>query len=126
MRGEYIDLADKYATLYYMSLAEQRCIPCEGGIEPLTSDEARELLRDTPEWLLAEDAKSISREYAFKDFLAAMQYVGYVADLAEFEGHHPDMHISYNKLRLELTTHAINGLSNNDFILAAKINTLPV
>jgi 4a-hydroxytetrahydrobiopterin dehydratase len=108
------------------SLNEQRCIPCEGGASPLTRDEAEKLLLETPEWSLSDDGMSISREFSFKDFLAAMQFVGYVADLSEFEGHHPDIHISYNRVRLDLTTYAINGLSKNDFILATKINTLPL
>lgn len=107
-------------------LAEQQCVPCEGGAVPLTKKEAEALLSNTPDWALSEDGMYISREFSFKDFLAAMQFVGYVADLAEFEGHHPDINVSYNKVRLELTTHAINGLSQNDFILAAKINALPL
>ena len=107
-------------------LTDQACVPCEGGVAPLTRTEAQKLLSKAPEWILSDDGTSISREFTFKDFLAAMQFVGYVADLAEFEGHHPDIHISYNKVRLELTTHAIKGLSKNDFILATKINTLPV
>jgi 4a-hydroxytetrahydrobiopterin dehydratase len=107
------------------SLSDQRCIPCEGGATPLSGAEAHALLPEISEWEIAPDNKKLVRTCTFKDFLAAMSFVDQVADIAELEGHHPDMHISYNKVTLELTTHAIGGLSQNDFIVAAKINTLP-
>jgi 4a-hydroxytetrahydrobiopterin dehydratase len=75
-----------------------------------------------PVW--REEGESLIRDYAFKDFAGAMAFVNQVADLAEGEGHHPDIHISWNRVRLDLTTHAIKGLSENDFILAAKVNAL--
>ena len=79
-----------------------------------------------PGWTLAPDAKSISRHYGMKDFMAAVQLIGQIAEVAESEDHHPDLHLtSYRKLRIDLATHAIGGLSENDFILAAKIEALP-
>ena len=107
-------------------LVKRRCKPCEGGAKPMSPEKAREMLAEVPGWSLAEDAKSISRESILKDFVGALEFVNQVGDLAEFDDHHPDIHISYNRVRLELSTHAIKGLSENDFILAAKINTLPV
>lgn len=81
-------------------------------------------MQEVPVWKLSEDGKSISREFSFPTFIKAIGFVDQVADLAEFEGHHPDIHLSYTDLRLELSTHAISGLSENDFILAAKIENL--
>ncbi len=85
---------------------------------------AETLLKETPNWVLATDAKKISREFQFKDFQEAMAFINKAAVLAENEGHHPDIHIFYNRVKLELSTHAVGGLSENDFILAAKINAL--
>jgi len=87
-------------------------------------EEAMKIAADVNHWTLAPDAKSISRDFEFKDFKGAMVFVNKVADLAESEGHHPDIHCWWNKVKLELSTHAVGGLSNNDFILASKINTL--
>lgn len=87
-------------------------------------DEALKLAAEVNHWTLADDAKSISREFLFKDFKEAMAFLNKVANLAESEGHHPDIHCWWNKVKLELSTHAVKGLSNNDFILASKINLL--
>lgn len=104
-------------------LLKKICVSCEGkGIRPYDLAKAEEYLVQVPGWILREDAKQISREYKFKDFIGAVNFVNKVAELAESEGHHPDIHISYNKVLLELSTHAIGGLSENDFILAAKID----
>lgn len=105
-------------------LTEQHCVPCEGGIPPLTRELAEPQLKDIPGWTLSDDAKSISREFTFKDFPEALAFINKVGALAESEGHHPDIHWWWNKVKLELSTHAINGLSSNDFILSAKINQL--
>lgn len=105
-------------------LTQQHCVPCEGGIAPLTKADAEETMKHVPEWILAEDGKTITRDFVFADFKAAMSFVNRVADIAEGEGHHPDMLIRWNKVRFDLSTHAIGGLSTNDFILAAKINAL--
>ncbi len=105
-----------------MALTEEKCVPCEGGEPPLGPDEARALSVQTPEWTVHE--KAIERQFTCKDFRAAIAFVNRVADVAEEEGHHPDIYIYYNKVRFELSTHKIGGLSRNDFILAAKIDRL--
>ncbi len=105
-------------------LYEQKCVPCEGGVPPMMRDDAMKLAAEVNGWTLSGDAKSISREFTFKDFTEALAWMNRVGVLAESEGHHPDIHWWWNKIKLELSTHAVNGLSNNDFILAAKINRL--
>jgi 4a-hydroxytetrahydrobiopterin dehydratase len=104
-----------------MGLAEQRCEACESG-EPLDLEQATALACETPEWTLKPNA--IERTIKFGNFREAMAFVNRIADLAEMQGHHPDLHISYNKVRIELSTHKIGGLSKNDFILAAKIDQI--
>lgn len=98
-------------------------MPCEGGVKPLSKADAEDYLDEISGWTLDEKAQKISKEFKFKDFIEAIDFVGRVADVAEEEGHHPDIHIFYNKVLLELSTHSIGGLSENDFILAAKIDT---
>jgi len=105
-----------------MALVEEKCKPCQGGEPTLSVAEAEGLGRQVPEWAIEDQA--IERHLKFKDFREAMEFVNKVADAAEEEGHHPDIHISWNKVRLRLTTHKIGGLSRNDFILAAKIDKL--
>ena len=107
-----------------MDLASKRCKPCEGGVKPFTEAQARFYHGQLSTWSLAPDSLSISLEFKFKDFKENMAFVGKVAELAEAEGHHPDMDIRWNKLKLTLSTHAVKGLSENDFILAAKIDQL--
>jgi len=107
------------------NLDKQHCVPCEGGIAPLTKADAEETMKHVPGWDLSGDGKTISRNFVFTDFKEAMIFVNKVADLADGEGHHPDISIMWNKVKLMLSTHAINGLSTNDFILAAKVNQLP-
>ena len=102
------------------TLTQKFCMACEAGTPPMPAAQAQTLLAEVPGWDLAD--QTLSRMFRFKDFKAAMAFVNQVADLAEAEGHHPDIHISWNRVRLELTTHAIKGLSENDFILAAKVN----
>ncbi len=109
-----------------MDLTSKKCTACEGGVEPFDDATAHVYAREVPKWSVAEDYKSISREFIFKDFVTAIDFVRDVADIAEGEGHHPDIHIFYNRVRLDLSTHSIKGLSENDFILAAKIDALPV
>lgn len=91
-------------------------------MRPMEREEAQDYVDESHGWTLDKDAKKISKEYKFKDFIGAINFVERVADLAEMEGHHPDIHVYYNKVVLELSTHAIGGLSENDFILAAKID----
>ena len=105
-----------------MDLTKKKCVPCEGGVEPMSEKEAKKYLEKVPNWNLV--GNKISRKLKFKDFKEAIKFVNKVAGIAEKEQHHPDINISYNKVELGLTTHAINGLSENDFIVAAKINKL--
>ncbi len=106
--------------------AKKKCVPCEGGVPVLTREQASEFLRDLKNWMLNADGKSISSEYRMKDFQAAVDFINCVAEVAEAEDHHPDIHLTgYRKLVIELSTHAIGGLSENDLILAAKIDQLP-
>jgi 4a-hydroxytetrahydrobiopterin dehydratase len=102
-------------------------VPCEGGISALTPEKVQDLLKDVPGWSLTADGKRIRRELKVKHFVAGMDFFRRVADLAEAEGHHPDLHLTdYKKVAIEIWTHAVGGLTENDFILAAKIDELPV
>ena len=103
-------------------LAEKPCVPCEGDIPPLGKTEVEKFLAQLAGWSL--NGKWITKEFSFKNFVVAMQFVNRVAEVAEGEGHHPDIHIHYNRVRFDIWTHAIGGLSENDFILAAKIDAL--
>ena len=104
-------------------LLKKKCVACEGkGMKPLNKEEAFSLMEQLEGWNIDEGFKIIFKEYKFKDFIGATNFVNKVAEIAEEEGHHPDIHIFYNKVVLELTTHAIKGLSGNDFIVAAKID----
>ncbi|MSU44816.1 4a-hydroxytetrahydrobiopterin dehydratase [Candidatus Nomurabacteria bacterium] len=104
-------------------LLKKKCISCEGkNIKPLNRVDAQDYLNEVQGWTLDEKAHKISKEFKFKDFIGAINFVERVADVAEMEGHHPDIHIHYNKVLLELSTHAISGLSENDFIVAAKVD----
>jgi 4a-hydroxytetrahydrobiopterin dehydratase len=108
-----------------MNLLDQKCVACEGGIEPLNKESAEALLLQIPEWKLSDDGKSISRKFTFKNFKEALDFVNKVGDIAESEGHHPDIHLTdYKHVEINLTTHAIGGLSNNDFVVAANIDTI--
>lgn len=105
-------------------LAGRTCKPCEGGVAPLPASAAKTLLQDVPGWELVE-GKAIRRTVKCKDFLDAVSLIQQIAPIAEAEDHHPDLHLTnYKTLTIELSTHAIGGLSENDFILAAKINQL--
>jgi len=106
-------------------LADRRCAPCEGGVAPLDADAARHSLALLdPAWRLGEDARHIARDYRFANFFRTMSFVNAVAHIANVEDHHPDVELGYNYCRLRYTTHAIHGLSENDFICAAKIDRL--
>ncbi len=106
-----------------MDLLKKKCIPCEKkGMKPLSRADAEDYVDESHGWTLDEKGLKISKEFKFADFIGAINFVERVADVAEMEGHHPDIHINYNKVLLELSTHAIGGLSENDFILAAKID----
>lgn len=105
-------------------LSKKKCIVCEGGAMPLELQEAERLLKEVPGWTLDKNARSIERKFGFKGFYATMSLVNAVAYIAQQEGHHPDLSVGYNYCNIRLSTHAINGLSENDFIVAAKINAL--
>lgn len=107
-----------------MELINKKCQACEGGVPPLTSREIKEFIAKVPGWDVDKDGKFISRNFAFKSFLPTISLLNAIAYLAQKEGHHPDMEVGYNYLRVKFTTHAINGLSENDFICAAKINAI--
>lgn len=107
-----------------MGLADKRCVPCEGGVIPLFRPRAEELLKEVPDWQLSADAKSISRKFTFRNFKEALVFVNKIGSIAEGENHHPDISFGWGKAIVELSTHAIGGLSENDYILAAKIDEL--
>ena len=107
-----------------MDLTKQKCAPYEGGHAPLTKVEAEILLKQVPGWKLSADGKSISKQYGFKNFKEALDFMNKVGEIAESEGHHPDIHLTnYRQVKIDLSTHAIKGLSQNDFILAAKVDS---
>ena len=104
-------------------LTQKKCVACEGFETPFVREEAEVLLKQVKDWKLSDDATSISKEFSFKDFAEALAFVNKVGALAEEEGHHPDIELGWGRVKVMLTTHAIKGLSENDFILAAKIDT---
>lgn len=105
-------------------LHEKHCQACEGGIMPLTSAEIAQLIQSLSHWKLSSDGKSITRHFDFKNFYQTMAFINAVAWVAHAEKHHPLMSIGYNYCEISYTTHAIQGLSENDFICAAKIDKL--
>ena len=108
-------------------LIGKKCKPCEGGVEPCTLPEANEQLGHLEGWYLTHDGQRIRKDWTVKHFMAAMDFFNKVAVIAEDDGHHPDLHVAgYRNVSIEVWTHAIGGLSENDFILAAKIDELPV
>lgn len=108
-------------------LAKKHCRPCEGGVPPISPEEARSLLTGLEGWELSQDGERIERRWTAKNFMAAIEFFDRLGALAEQEGHHPDLHLEgYRKVTVALSTHAIGGLSENDFILAAKINDVPI
>lgn len=107
------------------NLLNTKCVPCEGGIPPLIELKENKYLKEVKGWsIIREGIHRIKKEFYFEDFKEAMKFVNKVADLAEEEGHHPDIYIFYDEVVLELHTHAIKGLHLNDFVMAAKINAI--
>ena len=107
-----------------MDLAKKKCVPCEAGTPALKDREVNEFLKQISGWTLKDG--HLFKKFKFKNFIEAMKFLNSVADIAENEGHHPAFCVHYSKVEIEIWTHAINGLSENDFILAAKIdNILP-
>ena len=106
-------------------LASKKCVPCEGGIPPITPAQAQEYLKQlNPGWQITEDNKKITRKFKFKNFKTALDFVNKVGEIAESEGHHPDIKFGWGYAVVTSYTHAINGLFDNDFILAAKIDKI--
>ncbi len=106
-------------------LVEKRCRPCEGGVPPLSrADAERYLKKLEPSWSFSPDGTALERLYRFPDFHRTMAFVNAVAWIAHQEDHHPDLEVGYNRLKIRYQTHAIGGLSENDFICAAKIDRL--
>jgi len=105
-------------------LANQQCTPCEGGMPALSFDKSKEQLQQTPQWTLHPKATDIRRKFTFANFHRTMDFVNRIADLAHQENHHPDLEVSYGHCIVKYSTHAIKGLSINDFICAAKIDEL--
>ena len=108
-------------------LVHKKCTPCEGGTPPLTEAEVQTYLTELGEGWSVIDNKKIRKEFTFKDFKEALVFVNNVGEIAEAEGHHPDIHLTdYKHAAIELSTHATGGLSENDFIVAAKIDALEI
>lgn len=101
-----------------------RCVACEGGVPPLSRDEVNQYLSQVKQWQATTDGKMISKRFTFKNFYKTMAFVNAVAWIANQENHHPDMEVGYNYCSIKYTTHAIDGLSKNDFICAAKVDAL--
>jgi 4a-hydroxytetrahydrobiopterin dehydratase len=107
-----------------MELTKKKCVPCEGGVPALDTAQVGDLRSQVPSWRVEPGGGELRKRFAFTTFLETMKFVDRLAALAELEGHHPDFCVRYNLLDVTLTTHAISGLSENDFIVAAKIDQL--
>jgi len=108
-----------------MELKQKKCIPCEGGVPTLSPDEVTRLLSQISGWRIDAGSPELRKRFKFASFRQTIAFVNRMADLAEAEGHHPDFCVRFTVLEVSLTTHAIGGLSENDFVLAAKIDELP-
>ncbi len=104
-----------------MGLAEKTCIPCRGGVPPLTADQIKPLASEVPEWRVVEN-HHIERDFKFRDFKTALDFVNKVGAISEEQGHHPDIYLAWGKAGIKIWTHKIDGLTESDFILAAKID----
>ena len=110
-----------------VDLVGRRCRACTSGVPPLSSTQVHDYLKALPDWLLTEDGRRIRREWIAKDFTSALDFFGRIAVIAEAEDHHPDLHLTaYRNIAIKIWTHALGGLSENDFILAAHIDALPI
>ena len=105
-------------------LTERHCKPCEGGVAPLSRKDAEKLLNQLESWSLSQDGDEIHRAFKFKNFHQTMEFVNALAWIAHREDHHPDLEVGYNRCTVHFSTHAIGGLSDNDFICAARIDAL--
>ncbi len=102
-------------------LANKECVPCKGGTPPLPPDQVRALLGELDEWTVELDYH-LTRSFGFPDFAMALEFVNRVGEIAEHQQHHPDIHLAWGKVRVEVWTHKIKGLTESDFILAAKVD----
>ncbi len=107
-----------------MKLEEQKCVPCEGGVDKMTPEQISEMLPKVENWSVRDE--QLHKTFKFKDFVNAMKFINQMADIAEAEGHHPDFCVHFNCVDVTIWTHAIGGLSENDFILAAKLDTIQI
>ncbi len=107
-----------------MALSGKNCLPCRGGVSPLTVAQAQQLLEQAPGWSLVQDGKRIQRRFEFKNFVKALGFVNRVGEIAEQEGHHPDIQFGWGYAEVVFFTHKIGGLHENDFIMAAKLNEI--
>ena len=107
-----------------MELSEKRCVPCRGGVPAMGAEEAGRLISRVSGWTLEEEAKGILREFRFRNFAEAMRFALQVGEIAEAEGHHPDLSVGWGYCTVRFRTHSIRGLHENDFIMAAKVNRL--
>jgi len=105
-------------------LSAKTCVPCRGGIPPLTKAEAERYLRETPGWTLADEGRGIERSFKFRNFREALEFVGKVGELSESQGHHPDISFGWGWAKVSWQTKKIKGLHENDFIMAAKTDAL--
>lgn len=106
------------------ALAEKSCVPCRGGVPPLSHDEAERFHAQAPDWSLLEESRRIQRTFRFDNFAQSLAFVNKIGALAESEGHHPDITFGWGYVSVLLYTHKIKGLHENDFIMAAKIDRL--
>ena len=107
-----------------MGLAEKQCIPCQGGVPPLKGAEIEKYRAEIPEWNVVNE-HHLERVFTFPDFKTALEFVNRVGELAEEQGHHPDLLLSWGRVEVHIWTHKVDGLTESDFILAAKIDRLP-
>ena len=107
-----------------MELEKEKCIPCEGELDPLSKNEVATLMENVPGWTLVDAGIKIQRKYSFTDFVSSLEFVNKLGELAEAEGHHPDISFGWGYAEIVFFTHAIGGLHENDFIMAAKTNEL--
>jgi 4a-hydroxytetrahydrobiopterin dehydratase len=105
-------------------LVTKHCVPCEGGVPALDQKTTTEFLKKLDKWELRSDGKEIIKTFQFKDYYRTMAFVNAVAWIANYEGHHPDLEVHYDHCKVAFSTHAVNGLTENDFICAAKVDAL--
>lgn len=107
-----------------MDLQNKKCVPCEGGISPIAAEELAGYIVKTPEWQVIANGKELERKFKFKNFRQSLAFVDKVGEIAEGENHHPDIEFGWGYCNIRLSTHAIGGLHENDFIVAAKIDRI--